>query len=229
MAWSAFRFMQVGLHQFHADTIQWLSGAVLEEEGCTRSSLARDLCALEDWTGDRGAPCLASARKVLPVLADRLGRALPVARTVFGRGRCEDTSACPELSLRCRLSNLGAVTLALVDGDAAAVASDDGEAPPARLSAGTGRATALLGLFLASRLPRRHRVLRRELASEGARRLRWLVDRRADCEPLASDQQPPLPASARRARSRPGLASAGAGYPCGAGAGHRLCGTGICA
>ena len=60
--------MQVGLHQFHAEVIEWLSKAVLEE-GRTRSSLARDLCALEDWTGDRGEPCLASARKALPVLA----------------------------------------------------------------------------------------------------------------------------------------------------------------
>ena len=111
--------MQVGLHQFHADTIQWLSVAVLEE-GRTRSSLARDLCALEDWTGDRGELCLASARKALPVLADKLGLALPAARAAFGRGRWEDVSgaAYPDLSLRCRLSDLGAVTLELVDGDA---------------------------------------------------------------------------------------------------------------
>ena len=111
--------MQVGLHQFHADTIAWLSGAVLEE-GRTRSSLARDLCALEDWTGARGEPCLASARKTLPVLADRLGLALPAARVAFGRGRCGDApvEAFPDLSLRCRLADLGTVTLELVDGEA---------------------------------------------------------------------------------------------------------------
>ena len=111
--------MQVGLHQFHADTIAWLSGAVLEE-GRTRSSLARDLCALEDWTGARGEPCLASARKTLPVLADRLGLALPAARVAFGRGRCGDApvEAFPDLSLHCRLADLGTVTLELVDGEA---------------------------------------------------------------------------------------------------------------
>ena len=100
-------------------TIAWLSGVVLEE-GRTRSSLAHDLCALEDWTGDRGEPCLASARKALPVLADRLELALPAARAAFGRGRCEDASveAYPDLSLRCRLSDLRAVALDLVDGDA---------------------------------------------------------------------------------------------------------------
>ena len=111
--------MQVGLHQFHADTIEWLSKAVLEE-GRTRSSLARDLCALEDWTGDRGEHCLASARKALPVLADKLGLALPAARAAFGRGRREGAAieAFPDLSLRCRLTDLGSVTLELVDGDA---------------------------------------------------------------------------------------------------------------
>ena len=111
--------MQVGLHQFHADTIDWLSKAVLEE-GCTRSSLARDLCALEDWTGDRGEPCLASARKALPVLADRLGLALPAARAAFGRGRYEGQviDAYPDVFLRCRLADIGTVTLELVDGDA---------------------------------------------------------------------------------------------------------------
>ena len=111
--------MQVGLHQFHADTIEWLSKAVLEE-GRTRSSLARDLCALEDWTGDRGEHCLASACKALPVLADRLGLALPAARSAFGRGRCEGApiEGYPDLSLCCRLTDLGSVTLELIDGDA---------------------------------------------------------------------------------------------------------------
>ncbi len=111
--------MQVGLRQFHADTIEWFSKAVLEE-GRTRSSLARDLCGLEDWTGDRGEHCLASARKALPVLADKLGLSLPAARAAFGRGRFEGaaTEAFPDLSLRCRLTDLGSVTLELVDGDA---------------------------------------------------------------------------------------------------------------
>ena len=109
--------MQVGLHQFRAETISWFCDAI-SEEGRTRNSLARDLCVLEDWTGGGGGYCLGSARKALPVLADKLGLALPPARSRFGPGRCaaERVADYPDLSLRCRLSDLGTVTLALVSG-----------------------------------------------------------------------------------------------------------------
>ena len=110
--------MQVGLHQFHADTISWLCTAV-SKEGHTRASLARGLCVRENWTGERGEYCLASARKALPVLADRLGLALPPPRAAFGRGRGtgRPPEAWPDRSLRCRLAALGTVTLEAVEGD----------------------------------------------------------------------------------------------------------------
>ena len=110
--------MHVGLHQFRAETIRWFCGAV-SEEGRTRNSLARDLCALEGWTGDRGEYCLGSARKALPVLADKLGLELPAARVALG-GRSRDgerETDYPDLSLRCRVAELGTVTLAPVSGD----------------------------------------------------------------------------------------------------------------
>ena len=111
--------MQVGLHQFQAGTIRWFGDAV-SEEGRTRNSLARDLCALEGWTGDRGKYCLGSARKALPVLTDKLGLALPAPRAAFGPGRRDRRRITdyPDLSVRCRLAALGTVTLAPVSGDA---------------------------------------------------------------------------------------------------------------
>lgn len=109
--------MHVGLHQFRAETIRWFCDAV-SEEGRTRNSLARDLCALEGWTGDRGEFCVGSARKALPVLADKLGLELPAVRVALG-GRCrngERTADYPDHSLRSRFSELGTVTLAPVSG-----------------------------------------------------------------------------------------------------------------
>ncbi len=41
--------------------------------GCTRTFLARELCVREDWRNAKGAPCLASARAVLPKLSLALG------------------------------------------------------------------------------------------------------------------------------------------------------------
>ena len=110
--------MHVGLHQFRAETISWFCDAV-SEEGRTRNSLARDLCVREAWTGDGGEYCLGSARKALPVLADKLGLALPPPRSRFSPGyrAAERVTDYPDLSLRCRLANLGTVTLAPVSGD----------------------------------------------------------------------------------------------------------------
>ena len=74
----------------------------------------------EVWINDRGEYCLASARKALPVLAARLGLLLPAPRAAFGRERCagQPMEIYPDLSLRCRLADIGSVTLELVDGDA---------------------------------------------------------------------------------------------------------------
>ena len=72
--------MQVGLHQFRSTTIEWLKGA-LREEGITRNVLTRSLCEHEDWRNRCGQLCVSAAAKALPVLASKLGLALPAARS----------------------------------------------------------------------------------------------------------------------------------------------------
>ncbi len=68
--------MQVGLHRFHADSIEWFRAAVAEG-GRTRRQLAHGLCERENWRNEKGELCLASARRILPKLAEKLGIALP--------------------------------------------------------------------------------------------------------------------------------------------------------
>ena len=68
--------MQIGLRQFSADTVEWLGQAV-SAEGASRSGLAAELCEWEGWHNAGGNPCVSSARKVLPLLAAKLGLSLP--------------------------------------------------------------------------------------------------------------------------------------------------------
>ncbi len=77
--------MKVGLHQFHAQTINWFQKAV-STPGVSRNALARGLCERDQWTGPTGELCVAAARKALPVLAARLGVALPAPHPAFGSG-----------------------------------------------------------------------------------------------------------------------------------------------
>ncbi len=98
------------------DTIAWLKGA-LESGGCTRSSLATELCERENWRNPLGAPCLASARTALPKLAAKLGLALPEA---LPRGGATAASRAappdyPDLELDCALGDLGPVAVVPVD------------------------------------------------------------------------------------------------------------------
>ncbi len=206
--------MHVGLHQFRAETIRWFCDAV-SEEGRTRNSLARDLCTLEGWTGDRGEYCLGSARKALPVLADKLGLELPTARVAFWRAvsrwRADGGLSGPFASLPGCPTGHGDTGAGVGGYGPPALGVHDGDAPPARLGPRAGRPTALLGLFVGPWTPWRYRVLRRELAPEGARRLHRLVHGRASREPLEDRQQPSLSASAWRAGSRSGLPGAATG------------------
>ena len=71
--------MQVGLHQFSPDSVAWMRKAVDSGEH-SRTSLAHELCEVEDWRNSAGELCLALARKVLPRLADSLGLVLPASR-----------------------------------------------------------------------------------------------------------------------------------------------------
>ena len=107
--------MQVGLHQFHQDSIKWLRRAV-GEEGCTRRRLAHELCVREDWRNRKGDLCLASARQILPKLAKKLGIALPPPQERMPQKA--PTRDFPDLSLRCGLAEIGEVTLEPTSGGA---------------------------------------------------------------------------------------------------------------
>ena len=101
--------MQVGLHQFRSTTIEWLKGA-LREEGITRNVLTHSLCAHEDWRNRRGQLCISAAAKALPVLASKLGLALPAARSAPNfeadarqAGRLQRISRTLRFGVRCGL------------------------------------------------------------------------------------------------------------------------------
>ncbi len=64
-------------------TVDWLKAA-FAAGGCTRISLARELCEREDWRNAKGKLCLASARSVLPKLSSALGLPLPAALPMGG-------------------------------------------------------------------------------------------------------------------------------------------------
>ena len=113
--------MQIGLRHLSAGTVEWLKGASGETDR-TRHSLARELCERENWRNPRGVPCLAQASKALSRLADKVGISLPEARPMPCRtpgtlgGEVE--RGYPDLALRCRLSELGEITLVPVGGSA---------------------------------------------------------------------------------------------------------------
>ena len=75
--------MQVGRHHFCSESLEWLKRQV-SAGSLSRSALAEGLCEREDWVNARGEFCLASARKALPVLCDRLKLPLPAPRRKFG-------------------------------------------------------------------------------------------------------------------------------------------------
>ena len=99
------RAMQVGLHQFSPGSIAWLREAAASGKH-SRASLARGLCEIEDWRNSAGELCLASARKVLPRLADRLGLLLPPP---LRRPNARPLEAYPDVALSCGLKELGDV------------------------------------------------------------------------------------------------------------------------
>ena len=109
--------MQVGLRQFDAGTLEWLRGAVTQP-GSTRSSLARGLCERSDWRDSSGAHAGASARKLLPRLASRLGITLPEPGRRIAPGRPGQAPPVPDQEIRCALEELGTVRLVPVEDTA---------------------------------------------------------------------------------------------------------------
>ncbi len=109
--------MQVGLRQFDAATLDWLRGAATQP-GTTRSGLARGLCKRADWRNASGAPCEASARKLLPRLAGRLGITLPAPGRTIPAGKAGVPPPVLDREIRCTLEDLGALRLVPVEDTA---------------------------------------------------------------------------------------------------------------
>ena len=108
--------MQIGLRHFGSETIERLISAS-GEPGATRSGLARLLCEVCDWKDSQERLALSSARKLLPKLAAKAGFRLPEAQPSIPEGSAK--VAAPEglaaiSALRCRLRDLGSVSLELV-------------------------------------------------------------------------------------------------------------------
>ena len=78
----------------------------------SRTSLAHGLCEVEDWRNAAGELCLASARKVLPRLADSLGLVLPASRPRPDNDH--PLHAYPDIALSVGLQELGDVRVELV-------------------------------------------------------------------------------------------------------------------
>ncbi len=110
MIWAA---MQIGMRQVSAETVEWFDTACKGGE-LTRTALARELCERESWRGPSGRPCLASARRMLPPLAEALGVPLPEAETPVLDPHMRPPSDFPDSSVACALCDLGALSLDLV-------------------------------------------------------------------------------------------------------------------
>ena len=105
--------MHIGMRQISSETVEWFGPACKGGE-LTRSALARALCEREGWFGASGGLCLASARKLVPRLAEELGVVLPEACALelapHGRPRPDFVDCSVSLPLR----GLGPVLLELV-------------------------------------------------------------------------------------------------------------------
>ena len=102
--------MQIGIRQIPAETIEWLRTAC-SDGGQSRTSLACELCLREDWISRVGGPCLASARKLLPRLADNQGMRLLAAEAI---GYDKHAGPAPDISgsfVECALGELGGLSL----------------------------------------------------------------------------------------------------------------------
>ena len=113
--------MQVGLRRFHASSISGLISEV-DRAGVTRQSLARALCAREDWQNCKGENCVSSAAGALPVLASKLDIRLPAALSAplssAGGSRRRPSTGFPNIFVRCGLRACGEISLVpVVDDD----------------------------------------------------------------------------------------------------------------
>ncbi len=102
--------MQIGMRQVSSETVEWFRTACKGGE-LTRTALARELCERENWFGHVGMPCLASARKLLPRLAEEAGVRLPEAEATALEPHARPPPDFPDSSVSCPLRELGVLSL----------------------------------------------------------------------------------------------------------------------
>ena len=105
--------MQIGMRQVSSETIEWF-GTACNGGGLSRTALAHEFCERENWYNRVGKLCLASARKLLPALAENLGVRLPEAEALEFDPHACPPSDFPDRSVSCPLRDLGALSLELV-------------------------------------------------------------------------------------------------------------------
>ncbi len=105
--------MQIGLRQVSAETVEWFEAACKGGE-LTRTALARALCERGSWRGPSGRPCLASARRMLPLLAEASGVHLPDAAAPSLDAHMRPPSDFPDSPVACAPCDPGALSPDLV-------------------------------------------------------------------------------------------------------------------
>ena len=98
------------MRQISAETVEWFKTACNSGE-LSRSALARELCLQENWFGRVGRLCLASARKLLPRLAEELGLRLPEAEAMEFDPHARPASDFADSSVSSSLRELGPLSL----------------------------------------------------------------------------------------------------------------------
>ena len=105
--------MQIGMRQISAETVAWFETACTSGD-LSRTALAHELCLKENWFGRVGRLCLASARKLLPRLAEELGVRLPEAEAMEFAPHARPSPDFADSSVSCSLRELGPLSLELV-------------------------------------------------------------------------------------------------------------------
>ena len=105
--------MQIGLRRISSDTVEWFKAACLGKGSGrpSRSAMASELCERENWRGAGGGLCSASARKLLPKLAESPGAVLPAPGAQPSRSHCRPEAGYPDKALACGLAALGEVSV----------------------------------------------------------------------------------------------------------------------
>ena len=199
--------MQIGMRQVSAETMEWFGTA------CNGGALARGLCERESRLGQAGRLCLASARKILPKLAERLGARLPEAEALELDPRARPAPDFPDSSVACTLRELGALSLVPVADaeDRPPLGGDDREPSSGGVAPPAGRAGQALDPLRACRCSGRHRLRGGRDPARAARRRRRLVGRRPRGQHRQGRVQQPLPAASRRPGEGPRLPGAAPG------------------